>query len=155
MLLNIVQQCYSKKQCYSISYNNVTQYHITIFFNIKIEDPKSENAPNLDKSDEKPSEKPKPKPNPEKTPTEPTVKPKPAQKTLFELMSMNENSSEEENKTKPVNKPKPKPNPNQTNATKPAQTTRLSRKLKTTVVQKSELKLFLEKKKKERELKQN
>ena len=148
MLLNIVQQCYSKKQCYSISYNNVTQYHITIFFNIKIEDPKSENAPNLDKSDEKPSEKPKPKPNPEKTPTEPTVKPKPAQKTLFELMRKNENTCEEGNKTKPVNKPKP--NPNQTNTTKPAQTTRLSRKLKTTAVKKSELKLFLEKKKKQK-----
>ena len=48
-----------------------------------------------------------------------------------------------------------KPNPNQTNNTKPAQTTRLSRKLKTTVVQGSELKQFLDRKKKERELKQN
>ena len=61
-----------------------------------------EPEPNLEKSDvEKPSEKPNPKPNLEKTPTEPTVKPKPTQKTLFELMRKNENSCEEGKKTKP------------------------------------------------------
>ena len=68
----------------------------------------------------------------------------------------NQNTTQE---TKPMNMtPKPdtkkKPNQELTIKTKPAQTSKPTRKVKTTVLPKSDLKLFLEKKKQERELKQ-
>ena len=49
---------------------------------------------------------------------------------------------------------KRKPNQETTTKTKPAQTLKPVKKVKTTVLPKSDLKLILEKKKKERELKQ-
>ena len=76
---------------------------------------------------------------------------KPTQKTLLELINMKENLNQIDQKTKPVNRP----NLNRTKTTKPAQNPTLSKKLKTMVVQGSDLKQFLERKKKERELKQN
>ena len=76
---------------------------------------------------------------------------KPTQKTLLELINKKENLNQIDQKTKPVNKP----NLNRTKTTKPAQDPTLSKKLKTMVVQGPDLKQFLERKQKERELKQN
>ena len=55
--------------------------------------------------------------------------------------------------TTPIPDTKKKPNQEPTTKTKPAQTTKPARKMKTTVLPKSDFKLFLEKKKQERELK--
>ena len=73
------------------------------------------------------------------------------QKTLLDMMNMKPKPDDTKYKTKPERKP----NQKVASITKPAQTTRLSKKLKTTVVHKSDLKMFLAKNKQERELKQN
>ena len=78
---------------------------------------------------------------------------KPEHKTIINLMKFNQKPEDYKNKQNPDKKP----NPNQdlTNSTKPSKNSRLSRKLKTLVVQKSELKTFLAKKKQEKDAKLN
>ena len=71
-----------------------------------------------------------------------TQETKPMQRTIQKLMN-----------TTPKPDTKKKPNQEPTTKTKPAQTSKLARKVKTPVLPKSDLKLFLEKKKQERELK--